>query len=69
MPLVSDDERIGTRRFGGMNGVRSHGRLGGRALDSGGFTKLSTFGTWRTSAAEYVEAVAPPLRAAKIRPA
>jgi hypothetical protein len=28
------------------------------ALDSGGFTELSTFGTWRTSAAEYVEAVA-----------
>jgi hypothetical protein len=28
------------------------------ALDSGGFTELSTYGTWRTSAAEYVDAVA-----------
>lgn len=27
------------------------------ALDSGGFTELSTFGEWRTTAAEYVEAV------------
>jgi hypothetical protein len=28
------------------------------ALDSGGFTELSTYGTWRTSPAAYVEAVA-----------
>ena len=28
------------------------------ALDSGGFTELSTFGTWRTRPTEYVEAVA-----------
>ena len=28
------------------------------ALDSGGFTELSTFGTWTTTAAEYVRAVA-----------
>ena len=28
------------------------------ALDSGGFTELSKFGEWRTSPAEYVEAVA-----------
>jgi hypothetical protein len=28
------------------------------ALDSGGFTELSTYGEWRTSAAEYVKALA-----------
>jgi hypothetical protein len=28
------------------------------ALDSGGFTELSTFGEWRTSAAEYAQVVA-----------
>ncbi len=45
---------VSRRRLAGIR--RLPRALGPWALDSGGFTELSMFGRWRTTAAQYVDA-------------